>query len=115
MTDQERDNRELTEWMGECWHEYDPLNSGICCKCGKLEMYYKNLNFFNNPADWVRLWNRAKESKGLDEFLAKRVNGYIIRSTVTEYPDVYLINQRLIGPAFPAAWAEFLRDRKEEG
>jgi hypothetical protein len=69
----------LTEWMGECWHEYVSYNwrdsakgkvnhTFACNKCGHQDIERKNNNFSTWPG-FGKLWEAAWEDKDFDKFL----------------------------------------------
>jgi hypothetical protein len=103
MTDAEKEeiNQELTEWMGE---KLDLWPDGSYRK-------FLDWDFFDNPSDWFRLWERAKGSEWLP------FKNYL-RSIWWENDSYQMtiedfIMDIIIGPRFPYEWAKFLRDRKE--
>lgn len=46
----------LTEWLGECWHECEFVDS--CCKCG---MWFPSNRPFTSPDDFFAVKNRLVE------------------------------------------------------
>lgn len=72
---EERD-RFITEYMGQCWHDYDidkPINTYsleayICKKC---KGFILGNNDFSNYEDFQRLWIWAKDQKDIADIVAK--------------------------------------------
>ncbi|HOJ71969.1 MAG TPA: hypothetical protein PK864_08585 [Syntrophorhabdaceae bacterium] len=72
---EERD-RFITEYMGQCWHDYDidkPINTYsleayICKKC---KGFILGNNDFTTEEDFQRLWIWAKEQKNMADIVAK--------------------------------------------
>lgn len=115
MTDQEI-NQVLAEWMGLCWHTWEEHNLFFICKKCRKEIYRypkqnDNPDFFASPADWFRLWDRAKESEEWGSFWQNQIDNWWVDVTgkYTSFVDVIL---DLIGKPFVEAWAKFLRERK---
>jgi hypothetical protein len=72
-------NRFLTEWMGECWHEFGSsvmIGKGWdynrCSKCGAVFGERKALfpDYFS-PAGFFATWNRAIFDKNWNSFVKK--------------------------------------------
>ena len=68
-------NRFLTEWMGECWHEWERDREGratICKKCKVTFQGSKNTYGFDwtSRERFLDLWDKAKESEEWDKFIA---------------------------------------------
>lgn len=65
-------NRFITEWMGECWHDWYKPVKGIwsygykCSKCGleeDREFGYKERPDWTSRERFLDLWDKAKESE----------------------------------------------------
>lgn len=129
MTEQEHEqaNKDLTEWMGECVHDWEQVErpwSGelkltftVCKKCkanwNQIEDRIGITNFFTHEG-FFRLWNRAKARPEWEEFKQEKINEAfndfsseegIIHTVATRFID-------LIGPAFPEEWWRFLKEKE---
>ena len=76
ITDEQR--KELTLFLGECWHEYDdrgvvylPTGGGYAGRCKTCGQYYKEdeLRTFTAPDDMVALAKRMVEKGVWPEFI----------------------------------------------
>ena len=58
LTDEKR--KELTLFLGECWHEVDYEGDSFCCHCGEHYHHVQNRTF-TTPDDMVALAKRMVE------------------------------------------------------
>ena len=59
----DEDRMVLTEWLGECWHEWEERWDAIvvvpyfkCCKCGCRKILERQNRTFDNWNDFGALW-----------------------------------------------------------
>jgi hypothetical protein len=71
----EEDCKRVTEWLGECWHEWK-VETGcvdVCLKCdsSKLFPWIKNRTF-TDPADFFAVFEKIKHNHKFFEYLSIR-------------------------------------------
>ncbi len=88
MTDDQR--KALTEYLGECWHEYlrpPSLNFYSCFKCGEIRTNYSSNRIFNTDADMMALFRKIVDNLkfgAFQNFAYKHFNEYP-NYTLTEW------------------------------
>jgi len=117
MTDEEV-NKAITEFMGECWHEFDLSNNNVirpCIKCGQNWWGISTNSFswfdYLAPENFLKVWEKAKEDERWEEFRHE-----FCRVAYREgdgLKDLFnRIANDLIGPQFVRKWAEFIGEGK---
>ena len=104
-------NRFLTEWMGQCWHEWERDREGratICKKCKVTFQGSKNTYGFDwtSRSTFLDIWDKARESERWGKFIQ------FLWSEWVNYPHHNTFNERFVDliaqPTFAEEWARFL-------